>query len=65
LIFFANNYDDDRPGYPAQMYEDIQKICAVSDQSILLEIGAGSGIATVELANLTVELLVLSLVLIW
>ena len=49
---FANNYDDVRPGYPAQMYEDIQKICAVSDQSSLLEIGAGSGIATVELAKL-------------
>lgn len=49
---FANNYDDVRPGYPAQMYEDIQKICAVSPQSSLLEIGAGSGIATVELAKL-------------
>lgn len=49
---FANNYDDVRPGYPAQMYEDIQKICAVSAQSSLLEIGAGSGIATVELAKL-------------
>lgn len=49
---FANNYDDVRPGYPAQMYEDIQKICVVSSQSSLLEIGAGSGIATVELAKL-------------
>ncbi|MBA4319931.1 MAG: hypothetical protein C0412_16145 [Flavobacterium sp.] len=48
---FANNYDDVRPGYPAQMYEDIQKICDVSAQSRLLEIGAGSGIATVELAK--------------
>lgn len=48
---FANNYDDVRPGYPSQMYEDIQKICAVSEKSNLLEIGAGSGIATVELAK--------------
>jgi len=49
---FANNYNDVRPGYPAPMYEDIQKICNISSQSSLLEIGAGSGIATVELAKL-------------
>lgn len=49
---FANNYNDVRPGYPNQMYEDIQKICAISSKSNLLEIGAGSGIATVELAKL-------------
>lgn len=49
---FANNYDDVRPGYPAQMYGDIQRICAVSARSSLLEIGAGSGIATIELAKL-------------
>lgn len=48
---FANNYDDVRPGYPSQMYEDIQKICAISDNSKLLEIGVGSGIATTELAK--------------
>lgn len=54
---FANNYDDVRPGYPAQMYNDIQKICAVSDQSNLLEIGAGSGIATVELAKLNCRII--------
>jgi ubiquinone/menaquinone biosynthesis C-methylase UbiE len=48
---FANNYDDVRPGYPTQMYEDIRSICSVSGKSSLLEIGAGSGIATVELAK--------------
>jgi len=48
---FANNYDDVRPGYPMPMYEDIQKICALSSSSSVVEIGAGSGIATVELAK--------------
>lgn len=48
---FANNYDDVRPGYPMPMYEDIQKICNISKESNLLEIGAGSGIATTELAK--------------
>ncbi|HQB76542.1 MAG TPA: class I SAM-dependent methyltransferase [bacterium] len=48
---FANNYDDVRPGYPTQMYEDIRNIGAISEKSSLLEIGVGSGIATVELAK--------------
>jgi ubiquinone/menaquinone biosynthesis C-methylase UbiE len=54
---FANNYDDVRPGYPAQMYTDIQEICSISDRSKLLEIGAGSGIATIELAKLGCEII--------
>lgn len=48
---FANNYDNVRPGYPLQMYKDIQDISMISEDSYLLEIGAGSGIATTELAK--------------
>lgn len=48
---FANNYDDVRPGYPKEMYEDIAKICNLDKTSSVIEIGAGSGIATVELAK--------------
>lgn len=48
---FAETYHSVRPGYPAQLYEDIKKLCGISNTSRLLEIGAGSGIATAELAK--------------
>jgi len=47
---FADNYQSARPGYPDEMMADIVRVCGISDQSTLLEIGAGSGIATIELA---------------
>lgn len=49
---FAETYHSVRPGYPAQLYEDIRELCGIGKESRLLEIGAGSGIATVELAKL-------------
>ncbi len=49
---FANNYHSIRPGYPASLFEDIKVQCKINTGSHLLEIGAGSGIATVELAKL-------------
>lgn len=49
---FAANYHSVRPGYPASLFEDIRDQCGIGDDSRLLEIGAGSGIATVELAKL-------------
>lgn len=49
---FANNYHSVRPGYPAALFGDIQEIGGIESNSRLLEIGAGSGIATVELAKL-------------
>jgi len=48
---FAETYHSVRPGYPAQLYTDIQEQCGLGSASRLLEIGAGSGIATVELAK--------------
>ncbi len=48
---FAETYHSVRPGYPVQLYEDIKGLCGIDSDSRLLEIGAGSGIATVELAK--------------
>lgn len=48
---FAEIYHSVRPGYPVQLYEDIKELCEIGSTSRLLEIGAGSGIATVELAK--------------
>jgi len=48
---FAETYHSVRPGYPAQVYTDIKKVCSLDSTSRLLEIGAGSGIATVEIAK--------------
>lgn len=48
---FAETYHSVRPGYPAQLYADIRELCGLDSASRLLEIGAGSGIATVELAK--------------
>jgi len=49
---FANNYHSVRPGYPAQLFEDVRRQCGIDSNLRVLEIGAGSGIATVELAKL-------------
>lgn len=49
---FANNYHSVRPGYPAPLFGDIRDQCGIDVNSRMLEIGTGSGIATVELAKL-------------
>lgn len=49
---FAETYHTVRPGYPAQLYEDVNEVCGFDGTARLLEVGAGSGIATVELAKL-------------
>ena len=46
---FADNYQSVRPGYPDELIGDIVKVCGISEDSSLLEIGAGSGIATAQL----------------
>lgn len=48
---FAETYHSVRPGYPVQLYADIKELCGLDSTSRLLEIGAGSGIATVEIAK--------------
>ena len=49
---FAEIYHSVRPGYPAELYKDIRELGGLDSESRLLEIGAGSGIATRELAKL-------------
>jgi protein-L-isoaspartate O-methyltransferase len=56
---FAGNYHSVRPGYPPKVYEDIARECGITPDSRLLEIGAGSGIATQELAKLGCDVVAL------
>ncbi|MBU6231228.1 MAG: class I SAM-dependent methyltransferase [Patescibacteria group bacterium] len=48
---YADDYHEVRPGYPDQMFNDIKAQCGITGDSKLLEIGAGSGIATKKLAE--------------
>jgi trans-aconitate methyltransferase len=43
-------YDGVRPGYPDQLYQDLQTVANISETTAILEIGAGNGIATHEMA---------------
>lgn len=45
----AATYDDVRPGYPDELYEIIASECQVDEKTEVLEIGAGTGIATEEM----------------
>ncbi len=44
-------YDLARPGYPDQLYDDIVFACSLEKQSRLLEIGCGTGKATMAFAR--------------
>jgi SAM-dependent methyltransferase len=46
----AGLYDRVRPGYPAQLFDDLADLAGVGPGCRLLEIGPGTGKATVELA---------------
>ncbi len=48
---FAQIYDEVRPGYPKQLFEDIRDVCKAQELSNILEIGTGTGIATKSLTN--------------
>jgi len=47
----AGLYDRVRPGYPAQLFDDLAVLAGVGPGCRLLEIGPGTGKATVELAR--------------
>lgn len=53
------NYNNARPGYPKELYEDIMKFSNILKEDRILEIGAGSGIATIELAKFSSNIVVL------
>ncbi len=42
-------YNDVRPGYPDEVYQAIHRVKRFSDDSMILEIGAGNGVATREI----------------
>lgn len=48
---YAKNYHSARPSYPQQLFIDLQDICGLTPESSILELGAGSGIATRELGK--------------
>jgi SAM-dependent methyltransferase len=47
----AELYDRARPGYPAGLFDDLFDYAALDDDSRILEIGAGTGKASVSLAQ--------------
>jgi SAM-dependent methyltransferase len=49
---YADLYDRSRPGYPPTMFADLQMAGIISPKSNVLEIGAGSGQVTRDLAPL-------------
>lgn len=44
-------YESVRPGYPAEVYDDIRALSSVPDSGDILEIGCGSGQATLPFAE--------------
>jgi len=42
-------YDAHRPGYPDDLYLELQQLTGVNENSVVIEIGAGSGIATEQM----------------
>ena len=47
----ARLYDEARPGYPEELFEDLVRLCGVPDGGTVLEIGCGTGEATLPLAR--------------
>ena len=57
----ANIYNDTRPGYPEQLVEDVISLSNVPVNGRILEIGCGSGNATVAFARHDYEVLAVEL----
>lgn len=57
----AQLYEEVRPGYPAQLFEDIVSISRIPPRGRILEVGCGPGTATVPFAKLGYEMLCLEL----
>jgi SAM-dependent methyltransferase len=55
----ADLYDARRPGFPAELFEEIAAHAALTSSSTVLEVGAGTGQATVRLAELGVSVIAL------
>ena len=47
----ADSYDAVRPGYPAELFEDVSRLAHLGQGSSVLEVGCGTGQATLEFAK--------------
>src|SRR5919109_4571971 len=47
----AERYDRARPGYPPELYDDLEELAGAGPGSRVLEVGCGTGQATVPLAG--------------
>jgi len=47
----ADCYDSVRPSYPAELYRVVAEECRIGPDTRILEVGAGSGTATVQIAE--------------
>ncbi|RFU86028.1 class I SAM-dependent methyltransferase [Streptomyces triticagri] len=47
----AELYERARPGYPAELFDDLEELAGVGDGCRVLEVGAGTGKATLPLAE--------------
>lgn len=61
----AHAYDDARPGYPDPLFDDMVALAGVPEHGSVLEIGSGTGKATLPLAQREFQLLGSSWEQIW
>jgi 2-polyprenyl-3-methyl-5-hydroxy-6-metoxy-1,4-benzoquinol methylase len=47
----AEFYDEARPGYPEALFDDVVALSAIPEEGRILEIGCGTGQATVPMAR--------------
>ncbi len=55
----AQAYERTRPRYPAKILEHLQEIAQLHSSKVMLEIGTGSGIASVEFAKMGMQMICL------
>ncbi len=53
---FATSYDKYRPSYPAAVATDVLSLCSLTNESVVLEVGSGTGKATVLFAEYGVQI---------
>ena len=57
----AELYDRVRPRYPAELFDDLAELAELPDHGRILEVGAGTGIATLPLAERGYEIVAVEL----
>src|SRR5690348_2105073 len=58
---YAQLYDEARPGYPETLFDDIVSLSGIPAQGRILEIGCGTGKATVPMARRGYHILAIEL----